>query len=94
MMKQYYECHITMLGEPEAIKRSMKKSGWSFSQIDGDPDLGKGIKCYATRQFNTRTTVPSIIRELNDKAKFIGEVAGARILRKKVEMVVYDERTA
>lgn len=91
-MKQYYECHITMIGKPTVIRKSLKESGWKFSKIDGDPDLGKGVKCYATRQFNIKFKVEFILDVLVETALELAKNSGCRILRKKIEVVIYDNR--
>lgn len=91
-MKEYYECHITMLGNPEQIKRYAEGVNWIFSKIDGDPNLGEGVKCYATRQYNINRTIEDIILELDSVSILIRQAAKAIILRKKIEKVIYDER--
>lgn len=92
-MKQYYECHITIKGDPCKIFSSIEKAGWKYSAIDGDPDLGKGVKCYATKQFNKRLSIDNIILKLKATADLIKELSGAKILRKKIELVIYDKIT-
>lgn len=92
-MKEYYECHITMWApDPYEIAPIVEKTGWSFSVISGDPDLGSGIKAYATRQFNKRKLKENVILNMNTTAEFIKEFSGAVVLRQKVELVIYDER--
>lgn len=91
-MKPYYECHITMLGHTPELEKLVKGFGWLYSKIDGDPNLGAGVKCYATIQLNvgqyTQDQVISILEEIAERlAK-----EGAKVLRTKVELVVYDNR--
>lgn len=92
-MKEYYECHITMKGNACQIEKAIKLYKWKFSSIEGDPDLGKGIKCYATKQFNMKFKKEFIIAVMKETAKEISEISFAKILRKKIEVVIYDERS-
>lgn len=94
-MKQYYECHVTLLGDPEEIKKALGRHVspyWAFSCIDGDIDLGGGVKCYLTRQFNHRVQTVKMITMMWEIGNHIVELSGAKILRLKVEDVIYDER--
>lgn len=91
-MKQYYECHITLLGDKAEIKRAVEKVRWIFSYIDGDPDLGEGVKCYATKHFNIKEPQASVADLLQDTSAQIEWLTTAKVLRKKIEMVLYDER--
>lgn len=93
-MKQYYEVHITFkTPSKEAAEAFTKKKAptWTFSAIDGDIILGAGIKCYLTKHFNIRTTEDDVLEELNNTAKNI-DCMGIDVIRKKIELVVYDER--
>jgi len=91
-MKQYYEAHVTMLGSPAGIEPLVTALGWKFSAIDGDPNLGTGVKCYATRQFNKRFGEMLAIDNLLMAAGRL-EAAGVKVLRRKVELVVFDDRS-
>lgn len=94
-MKQYYECHITMDPEDKSrhfMQDAVESTGWSFSAIAGDPDLGPGLKCYATRQFNRKYELSDIIFELNAVAEKLNYTSGIRVLRRKIEIVVHDNR--
>lgn len=93
-MKEYYECHITMLARDFAVAEMVTKTtGWTFSKIDGDPDLGEGVKCYATKHFNCdRMTKEEVIGALNDAAHLIA-CSMIEVIRRKVERVIYDDRT-
>lgn len=91
-MKQYYECHITMIGDPQYVIPMVEFIGWKFSAINGDPDLGEGIKCYATRQFNGKYTKEFILDLLNEAATEISKNEEIQVIRKKIEFVIYDER--
>lgn len=89
-MKPYYECHITFMGEirHEALVRALK---WKFSKIDGDPTLGAGIKCYATRQYSCRRP-QQLIQNTMDAIAVKMRMQGAQVLRQKIEKVVFDQR--
>ncbi len=90
--KPYYECHITMQGDPARLKPLVERTKWRFSSIDGDIDLGIGVKCYATRQFNKRTPRDDMIATLNGVGLYLSE-GGATVLRLKIEEVIYDNRS-
>lgn len=90
-MKQYYECHITMLGDPEVLKPLVEKTGWKFSCINGDPVLGDGIKCYATMFHNIRTEEQIVLTYLGMTAACLRE-RGVNVIRRKIERVVYDDK--
>lgn len=92
MKQSYYEAHVTMLGDPAALRPLVEKIKWKFSCIDGDINLGDGVKCYATRQFNKRLGDHGATRELLAAALYLLR-AGAVVLRRKVETVIYDDRT-
>jgi len=91
-VKQYYEAHVTMLGEPSKVELLVKALGWKFSAIDGDDNPGDGIKCYATRQFNKRLGEGFVVDTLLLTATALQE-RGHTVLRRKVELVVFDDRS-
>lgn len=87
----YYECHITMKGNPVVLKPQVEVSGWKFSAIDGDIDLGDGVKCYATMHYPARNMAEEVIATVKGYAgayKFLG----IDVLRSKVELVIYDSK--
>jgi len=102
-MTSYYECHITIEGDPSkksAISSQKaeaeyvtKALSWKFSAIDGDPVTGPGIKWYATRHFNIRLgddEVTSILLKIATKMTSMG----LNVTRRKVERVLYDDRSS
>ena len=91
-MKEYWEAHVTMLGEPAKIKPLVEECLWKFSCIDGDINLGDGVKCYATRQYRGDLSKEHIAFLLQVMAEHLS-LDGIKILRRKVERVVYDDRT-
>lgn len=94
MKKPYYECHITMLGSSWHVKPAVEKIGWAFSCIDSDIDLGAGIKCYATKQFNAdKFTKEQVVKFVEEAADALQAASNFKIMRRKVELVVYDVRT-
>lgn len=90
-MKQYYECHVTFLSD--GIEAPSNPKGWKFSRIDGDPTLGDGVKSYLTRHYPARLGHGQVVQHLNQAARSLS-AQGYRVLRLKVELVVYDERVA
>lgn len=92
-MKEYYEAHITMLGDKDKIRPIVEKVGWKFSCIDGDPVLGEGIKCYATTFFNTRIGKDNALANLDIAANLIEE-HNIEITRRKIELVIYDTKSS
>lgn len=86
----YYEMHITMKGDKTLIKKYTEMYGWKFSAIDGDPTLGDGVKCYATFQYNSKYYINEAIDLLNATAKEL-KSHNVVILRRKIELVMYDE---
>lgn len=88
---RYYECHITCLGSVDEVAPAVEQIGWTFSAIDGDPELGPGVKCYATRQFNERLGLDGAVMEVSEAARKLRAMR-VTITREKVEHVVYDRR--
>lgn len=89
---KYYECHITFTNTTEISPDKYRtETGWIFSKIDGDPNLGTGVKSYLTKQYSARTLYTDLLREIA-KAEKILLTLGAQILRDKIEAVVYDSR--
>lgn len=93
MGKQYYECHITLNGDPEKLRPVVEKLNWSFSCIHDDIIMGVGLKCYATQHYNSRYKPETIIQIVQDTADAIF-LQGFPILRRKVELVIYDDRSS
>lgn len=91
MTKQYYECHITMEGDPKILRPIVEATKWKFSAIHDDIILGEGLKCYATRHFNVRMGDRRVMESLQATAQSMQQ-QGARVLRRKIERVLYDDR--
>lgn len=97
MTNSYFECHVT-LADPGNhgigdLRRLIEKSGWRFSCIDGDIVEGAGIKCYATRHWNTGLGVQAVLNNLLSYAQYL-ELSGYTVTRRKVEHVIYDDRSS
>lgn len=93
MSKQYYECHVTMDGDKELCEIACNDIGWKFSAIDGDPVLGKGVKCYATKHFNYKLEEEVVLEILKQAAEEI-HLMGIKVTRRKVERVLFDDRSS
>ncbi len=91
-MTQYYECHITMIGIPSVVKPIVEANKWKFSAIDGDPVLGDGVKCYATMLFSKNKPYDDILFDLH-KVAIAVQNSGVKVLRRKIEFVLFDDRS-
>lgn len=91
--RTYYECHVTMEAHPEYARPHVAAEGWKFSAIDGDPSLGRGLKCYATRHYNAKLPIDRVVELLVAVAAAL-DAAGCHVVRRKVELVVFDDRSA
>lgn len=87
----YYELHVTLEAAKQdwpRLKADVENLGWKFSAIDGDPILGPGVKCYATKHLHQSPEVwpESIVR----RAALALKQWGWTVTREKVELVLYD----
>lgn len=81
-----------MVGDPKRIKELVESFDWKFSCIDGDPDLGNGVKCYGTIQRNiVKYDLEEIIQIVKLTAKALRDT-NIKVLREKVELILYDKR--
>lgn len=96
MTKEYYEVHITLLETDkraiENLRKEVEEHKWKFSVIDGDPTLGDGIKCYATRHYNVRKGEDTVLNELMRFAVHLSKT-GYQVIRRKIEKVIFDDRS-
>lgn len=98
----YYEAHITLLGNDDQIKHFVETYGWTFSMIDGDPVEGEGVKCYATKHFNARHSqeqVLAIVQRLSNLLHDLGQsqlnpITAFAVTRTKLELVIYDSSSS
>ncbi len=89
-----YECHITLDSNPEELERWITAFSWNFSKIDGDPTLGRGVKTYATKHYNSEIhRLEKVIEFMNNIAKKFDGFGGAKVIRQKVELIVYDTKS-
>ncbi len=91
---EYWECHITMTctGKERAFVEQFG-NGWTYSNITDDPILGPGAKCYATRHFHEKISLGFVVMATIDVARVL-EQSGAKVIRRKVERVVFDSHEA
>ena len=93
-MKKYYECHVTLIGDANSIKPVVEELGWIFSSIQNDICLGEGIKCYATKHFScSKFSQDEVIEKVLATAENL-RILDHDVIRSKVELVVYDSRSA
>lgn len=92
-MKQYYECHVTMLGKSSELKPIVEATGWIFSCIENDICLGEGVKCYATMHYShSKHTTAQVVENVHIVAQNLRSL-GVDVIREKVEIVIYDSRS-
>jgi len=91
-MKRYYELHVTFVGPGGPALVSDPPTGWTYSRIDGDPDLGPGVKRYLTTHRPELLPERQLELDLALATKWLQE-HGFTVLRRKVELVVRDDRT-
>lgn len=89
---ELYEIHITLDITPEQEVQANKIAnyyGWKTSKIDRDPILGEGIKFYYTKYSDSEHKAYNFINTVLDA---IGYQTNFKILRTKIEKIVYDRR--
>lgn len=88
----YFECHITCEGDKVEIAKAVAEIGWIFSAIDNDIVLGAGVKSYATKHVNAEKYSQQSVTDSLMFAKDALILRGVKVIRAKVELVVFDER--
>ncbi len=78
-MKQLYELHLTFDQKPQELP------GWHYSYIMHDPELGQGPKHYLTGY------AEDIITAIDD-LEFAANLRPEGLIRKKIELIIFDER--
>jgi hypothetical protein len=95
----YYECHLTFdaftqgrISEwdrrCEQIDEIGQKYHFRFSKIEGDEQMGPGVRWYLTRSLKDG---PTLTNDMNALTYALTQ-AGVPILRRKIEHIVFDER--
>lgn len=92
MTNTYYECHLTIEGDRELARDAVMLTGWKFSSIDGDIVTGPGVRHYATRHYKSSLPVEHVLERLHLCGDYIAE-RGVSVVRRKVEHVIYDDRS-
>lgn len=102
-MTAYYELHVTMQtaedgrltsGVRAEVRHAVEDRKWRFSVIDGDINMGDGLKMYATRQFSVRNSEAEVTTLLHETADALARLPGVEVIRRKVERVIYDDRSS
>jgi hypothetical protein len=89
-MKGRFEWHITCeVTDRSIVKDVAEKFGHTFSQISGCPILGQGDYCYVTGY----DTDAQVAKAEMDNAALSLVQRSVRVLRAKIEDIVYDTRT-
>jgi hypothetical protein len=87
-----YECHITVKREYGPVAAGVAADPicpWSYSQIDGDPVLGKQAFAYLTKHDT------NYIRLYSSMKSTVGALSqqGVEVVREKIELIMYDTKT-
>ena len=90
----YYETHITMDKVPDALalRTTLTAFSWHYSCIDGDPTYGKKKLHYATGHYTGDWKLEEVQDAIDRMAGMLLE-KGYSVIRRKIEMVMYDVRT-
>lgn len=82
-----------MEGDRKRIEYLVNAANWKFSAIAGDIILGDGVKCYATKHFNSKLAEKTVLAMLHQTADALQDL-GIKVVRRKVERVIYDDRSS
>ena len=84
-----YECHITLRrADGSKAEEIAKLLHWKYSQIDGDPVLGKEVFAYLTTHSNDMLTIHKRMTTAVDHLRSVG----IEVVREKIELIVYDTK--
>lgn len=84
-----YECHITIPREHAARGEQIAKDlHWKFSQIDGDPVLGKKTFAYLTTHDKDCVRIHMWMK---DASRILTDM-GIPVIREKIELIIYDTK--
>lgn len=85
-----FESHITLLREHSiAVNEIAQFTGWTYSQIDGDPIMGKQAYCYLTAY----DASPHILHSRMMEVVRLCKASQVEPLRTKIEAIVFDSKT-
>jgi hypothetical protein len=85
-----FEAHITIPRDSAIVVEAIaKKTGWTFSAIDGDPVMGKQAYCYLTHYMTDGRELLTATRTVSGMLR----MGGVEVLREKVERIIYDSKT-
>lgn len=88
-----YEIHITIDTTKESVERINKLrladgAMWKYSEITGDPLLGPGSKSYLTAHTSSLPYAEEIMYSMWNSLVY----DGYKLLRRKIEKSIFDER--
>lgn len=84
-----YECHITVDSAHSGVATRVATAlGWKTSEIWRDPVLGEKNFFYLTTH---STSFPAIMKLMEECAQTLTDI-NIPILRKKIELVIYDSK--
>jgi hypothetical protein len=85
-----FEAHLTLPKADRDIASFVgETTGWTFSEIDGDPLMGAKPYCYLTAYEPDATLLLSRMRGVAHSLR----QRGVAVLREKVEQIIYDTKT-
>lgn len=91
LMPESYECHITVsVADAETATNVAKMGGWKTSEIARDPLLGEDTYFYLTCHAKEYTFILGKMKTCSAAL----ESKGVKVIREKIERIVYDTKTA